>query len=60
MIDEYELQENGWLQKIYEKRQQWAPKYVRNVFCAGKKTTQLSESFNAVLRRYLSVVMNMD
>ncbi|KAB1225190.1 Protein FAR1-RELATED SEQUENCE 5 [Morella rubra] len=59
MIEDHDLQDNEWLQRIYEKREKWAPTYVRNVFCAGKRTTQLSESFNSTLRRYLKTVMNM-
>lgn len=60
MIEEHKLQGIEWLQKIYEKREKWVPKYVRNVFYVEKKTTHLSESFNATLRRYLNTVMNMD
>lgn len=35
IIDVYELQENEWLQKLFEIRESWIPIYNRSTFFAG-------------------------
>lgn len=53
MLDKYNLRENNWLKKLSKLREKWAMAYGRQYFSAGKKNTQLSESFNARLKNYL-------
>ncbi|XP_050241953.1 protein FAR1-RELATED SEQUENCE 5-like [Quercus robur] len=53
MLEKYDLQENEWLQDLFKVREKWAMVYGRNTFSAGKKSTQLSESFNSLLKDYL-------
>ena len=53
MLEKYDLQENEWLQDLFKEREKWAMVYGRNTFSAGKKSTQLSESFNSLLKDYL-------
>jgi zinc finger SWIM domain-containing protein 3 len=53
LLQKYGLQENAWLQDLFKVREKWAMVYGRNTFSAGKKSTQLSESFNSHLRDYL-------
>lgn len=43
----------NWLEKAYGIREQWSSAWVRQHFTAGMKSSQLSESTNAVLRSYL-------
>ncbi|GAA0138718.1 hypothetical protein LIER_00410 [Lithospermum erythrorhizon] len=42
-----------WLVQIYGNLTQWSSAWAKSFFTAGLKTTQLSESFNAFLRRFL-------
>ncbi|GAA0171015.1 hypothetical protein LIER_41065 [Lithospermum erythrorhizon] len=43
----------SWLTFIYNSRKQWSSAWVKDNFMAGKRTTQLSEQFNAFARLYL-------
>ncbi|XP_010263150.1 PREDICTED: protein FAR1-RELATED SEQUENCE 5-like isoform X2 [Nelumbo nucifera] len=55
MINKYNLQENDWLQKLYEKRYRWALVFGRQTFSADISTTQRSESMNSCLKKYLNI-----
>ncbi|XP_073353389.1 protein FAR1-RELATED SEQUENCE 5-like [Aegilops tauschii subsp. strangulata] len=59
MIDKYELGDNAWLQRLFEKKEQWALVYGKNTFSAHMSTTQRSESMNNELKRYISVKYDM-
>ena len=59
MLDKYGLRENTWLQRLFEKREQWALVYGRNTFSAHMSTTQRSESMNNELKRYISIKYDM-
>jgi zinc finger SWIM domain-containing protein 3 len=59
LLDKYELQQNKWLQRIFDKRHQWALVYDRNTFSADMSTTQRNESFNNELKGYISVKYDM-
>lgn len=51
MLEENNLQENEWLQKLFAKRGKWALKYRKTIFCVDMKSTQLiSEGMNSLLR----------
>ncbi|KAK9285827.1 hypothetical protein L1049_025028 [Liquidambar formosana] len=53
MKDDYNVRGNKWLNTIFGLRGKWAHAYVRLAWNAGMKSTQLSESFNALLKDYL-------
>ncbi|XP_058181173.1 protein FAR1-RELATED SEQUENCE 5-like [Rhododendron vialii] len=53
MVSKYDLEDNNWIQLTFQVREKWAKAYVKSTFCAGSKTTQLSESLNADIRHYL-------
>ncbi|XP_073358329.1 protein FAR1-RELATED SEQUENCE 5-like [Aegilops tauschii subsp. strangulata] len=59
MIDKYGLGDNAWLQRLFEKKEQWALVYGKNTFSAHMSTTQRSESMNNELKRYISVKYDM-
>jgi len=42
-----------WLDSIYKVKEKWAECYMRDVFSLGVRSTQLSESFNNVLKNHL-------
>ncbi|GAA0185558.1 hypothetical protein LIER_32846 [Lithospermum erythrorhizon] len=43
----------SWLTFIYNSQKQWSSAWVKDNFTVGKRTTQLSEQFNAFARFYL-------
>ena len=53
MLDEYDMHTNDWLSSIFKLKEKWAFTYVRHVWSAGMKSTQLSKSFHASLKDYL-------
>ncbi|XP_010277968.1 PREDICTED: protein FAR1-RELATED SEQUENCE 5-like isoform X2 [Nelumbo nucifera] len=55
MFNRYELQENDWLQRLYNKRHKWALAFERQTFSADMSTTQRSESLNGCLKKYLNI-----
>ncbi|SPT21134.1 unnamed protein product [Triticum aestivum] len=59
MLERYGLRDNTWLQRLFEKREQWALVYGRNTFSAHMSTTQRSESMNNELKRYISIKYDM-
>ena len=40
--------------KLFEERKKWVIVYGRRIFCGNMMSTQTSESFNGVLRKYLT------
>ncbi|XP_028108416.1 protein FAR1-RELATED SEQUENCE 1-like [Camellia sinensis] len=59
LIHKYNLQENLWIKKTWELREKWAHVYMKLVYAAGMRSTQLSESLNAELKRNLKVDHNI-
>ena len=50
----YNLKDNDWLASRFKESEKWAMVYRRQTFSAGMKSTQLSESFNSCLKKYLN------
>ncbi|XP_052172312.1 protein FAR1-RELATED SEQUENCE 5-like [Diospyros lotus] len=44
MIEEHELHDNDWLDRLYMDRSRWVPCFLKTSFWAGMSTTQRSES----------------
>ncbi|XP_028108771.1 protein FAR1-RELATED SEQUENCE 5-like [Camellia sinensis] len=59
LIHKYNLQENLWIKKTWELREKWAHVYMKLVYTARMRSTQLSESLNAELKRHLKVDHNI-
>ncbi|XBH68583.1 hypothetical protein VPH35_096697 [Triticum aestivum] len=53
MIETYQVQDNETLASLWEKRMYWVPVYFMHCFFPFLQTTQRSEGFNAVLKRYI-------
>ncbi|XP_062103335.1 protein FAR-RED IMPAIRED RESPONSE 1-like [Humulus lupulus] len=53
-ISDFNLQDNGWLNSLYEERCRWVPAFVKDTFWAGMSTTQRSESMNAFFDGYVN------
>ena len=49
-LEEYGLENNVWLTKMYERREQWADSYLRGYFFGGMTTTQRCEKMNSFLK----------
>ncbi|XP_028073729.1 protein FAR1-RELATED SEQUENCE 5-like [Camellia sinensis] len=58
-IHKYNLQENLWIKKTWELREKWAHVYMKLVYAARIRSTQLSESLNVELKRHLKVDHNI-
>lgn len=53
MITRFELQDDEWIQSLYEDRKRWVPTYMGDTFLAGMCTTQRSESMNSFFDKYI-------
>lgn len=53
MIKTYDLENNEWLQSLYEVRGRWVPVYLKNTFVAGMQTSQRSENVNHFFDGYV-------
>ena len=53
MIEAYGLQDNDDLKKVYENNICWVPAYFMKDFFPFLQSTQRSEGFNAVLKKYV-------
>ncbi|KAG9458416.1 hypothetical protein H6P81_002924 [Aristolochia fimbriata] len=54
MLDEYNLRGNSWLEDLFKEKYKWAMVYGRHTFCANLRSTQRSETFNSLMRKYLN------
>ncbi|XP_045089413.1 protein FAR1-RELATED SEQUENCE 5-like isoform X2 [Aegilops tauschii subsp. strangulata] len=59
MLVKYNLKDNEWLHRLFQNKEKWALVYGRQTFCADMKSTQRSESMNALLKRYLHVRLDL-
>ncbi|WRX08776.1 FAR1 DNA binding domain - like 4 [Theobroma cacao] len=53
MITRFELQDDEWVQSLYEDRKRWVPTFMDDVFLAGMSTSQRSESMNSFFDKYI-------
>ncbi|XP_034919872.1 protein FAR-RED IMPAIRED RESPONSE 1 isoform X1 [Populus alba] len=53
MVTRFELQDDEWIQSLYEDRKKWVPTYVGDTFLAGISATQRSESMSAFFDKYI-------
>ncbi|XP_059670754.1 protein FAR-RED IMPAIRED RESPONSE 1-like [Cornus florida] len=54
MEKEFGVENNTWLANLFRLKHVWAKAYVKNVWSASMRTTQLNKSFNSGLKQYLS------
>ncbi|KAL6585154.1 Protein FAR1-RELATED SEQUENCE 4 [Orobanche minor] len=54
LIERFNLQEDEWVQALYEDRKLWVPMFMKDVSCAGLSTASRSESLNSFFDRYIS------
>ncbi|KAG5565905.1 hypothetical protein RHGRI_001729 [Rhododendron griersonianum] len=53
LVKKYDLNENMWIKKTWGLREKWAHAYLKLSFTAGMRSTQLSESLNAKVKKYV-------
>ncbi|XP_074292991.1 protein FAR1-RELATED SEQUENCE 5-like [Silene latifolia] len=51
MIADYDLTNHKCLARLYERRSKWCPAFSQDIFFAGVRSTQRSESTNSVIRK---------
>ncbi|XP_021762527.1 protein FAR1-RELATED SEQUENCE 5-like [Chenopodium quinoa] len=54
VIKKHELEDDEWLQGLYDERHMWVPAFMKHLFWAGMKTTQRVESIHRFFDGYLS------
>ncbi|XP_065852304.1 protein FAR-RED IMPAIRED RESPONSE 1 [Euphorbia lathyris] len=59
MVPRYELQDDEWVQSLYNDRKKWVPTYMGNTFLAGISATQRSESINSFFDKYIHRKMSV-
>ncbi|KAF8029665.1 hypothetical protein BT93_E2174 [Corymbia citriodora subsp. variegata] len=52
MCHEWKLEDNKWLDNIYRLRHKWCLAFGRDIFSAGIRSTQRSESTNSVFKKW--------
>ena len=58
-ISEFGLEQNEWVQKMYEKRGKWAEAYLKGIFFGVMRSTQRCESLNSYLCRFVQFKLNL-
>jgi hypothetical protein len=59
MVEKFGLQENRWINELYEKRKMWAASHIRGNFFAGIRTTSRCEAFHCHMGLFIHSKMNM-
>ncbi|CAN1293742.1 Protein FAR-RED IMPAIRED RESPONSE 1 [Linum perenne] len=49
----------NWTDSLYKLKEKWSSAWIRNHFCAGMKSSQMSETCNSNLRRFMDSTMNL-
>ncbi|XP_043705270.1 protein FAR-RED IMPAIRED RESPONSE 1-like [Telopea speciosissima] len=55
----YGVENNSWLNRLYELKEKWVRYYMNNTFAGGIRSTQLSESINADLKNYTKSTLDV-
>ena len=53
MVKKFGVEEVGWVEEIYEKREMWATAHMRGRFFAGLRTTSRCEALHSQIGRYV-------
>lgn len=53
LVDKFYLQDEEWIQSLYEDRRKWVPFYTRDTFLAGMSSTQRSDNLNSFFDKYI-------
>ncbi|XP_038697766.1 protein FAR1-RELATED SEQUENCE 5-like [Tripterygium wilfordii] len=59
MVQEWNLADNKWLCRLYDLRLKWSPAFSRDIFSAGIRSTQRSESTNNVFQHMACKTMTL-
>ena len=67
MVQKFELCNNRWVRKAYERKEMWVHSYLQEKFCTGVQTTSQCEGINSFMKRFLKsrhiilkLVQNLD
>jgi len=53
LLDDFNLRDNEFMERTYNKRYRWAKPYNKDNYCAGMTSTQRSESANNMLKHHV-------
>jgi len=60
LLVKYNVEENTWLNSIYQRKEKWAACYMKNAFTLGMRSTQLSESINSDIKNCTRPNLNIN
>ncbi|WCJ38522.1 FAR1-related sequence 9 [Euphorbia peplus] len=59
LVSKYNLENNSWIQRMYEDRKMWAETYFKGVFLGGTRTTSRCEGFHSFLNDFVNKKLNL-
>jgi hypothetical protein len=59
MVERFGLEDNNWINELYEKKHMWATAHIRGHFFAGIRTTSRCEAFHSHMGPYVNSKMNL-
>lgn len=59
MVQRFGLEDNNWINELYEKKKMWETAHIRGHFFAGIRTTSRCEAFHSHMGPYVNSKMNM-
>lgn len=59
MVEKFGLQDNRWINEMYEKRKMWAASHIRGSFFAKIRTTSRWEAFHSHMCQFIHSKMKM-
>ncbi|XP_024631987.1 protein FAR1-RELATED SEQUENCE 7 [Medicago truncatula] len=59
MVQKFGLQDNTWINEMYEKKKMWATAHIRGSFFAGIRTTCCCEALHSHIKQYVHSRINM-
>ncbi|KAL9275419.1 FAR-RED ELONGATED HYPOCOTYL 3-like protein [Drosera capensis] len=59
LLANYDVEGNSWLERTYLLKKKWAKCYMKTAVALGMRSTQLSESLNGVMKKYMKCHLDM-
>jgi hypothetical protein len=58
MVEKFGLEDNRWINELFEKRKMWATSHIRGNFFARIRTTSQCEAFHSHMGKFIHSKMN--
>ncbi|XP_028792494.1 protein FAR-RED IMPAIRED RESPONSE 1-like [Neltuma alba] len=60
LLSKESMTENSWLMSMYQIKEKWAACYMKNIKTLGMRSTQISESVNASVKKCTNVLLDIN